>query len=267
MNPGGFAVNSIQCRALPDIPAIEPGDDLADLLCRSAQRAGLEFRAGDVLVVAQKIISKAEGRTAALSGVDPSRRAREIADATGRDPRLVEVILRESNEVVLAARAALVVEHRTGVVCANAGVDRSNVSGDEAGEDVVCLLPEDSDASARRLRDQIRERTGTEVAVIVSDTHGRPFRRGVAGVAIGAAGIEPLFDRRGERDLFGRPLEMTVVAQADEAAAAASLLMGQAGEGRPAVLIRGLEFEKSDAGARALFRPKDEDLFRGGGNR
>ena len=260
-------MNGYQGRVLPDIPEIKPGDDLAGILCRAARAGGMEFQPGDILVVAQKIVSKAEGRVCTLSEVAPTPRARDIAASTDRDPRLVEVILGESNEVVLASRTALVTEHRTGVVCANAGVDRSNVFSGPEGEDVVVLLPEDADASARKLRDGIREKTGTEVAVIVSDTHGRPFRRGVVGVAIGAAGIEPIIDRRGDADLFGRTLQITVVAQADEAAAAASLLMGQAGEGRPAVLIRGVEFEKSDAGARALFRPKDEDFFRGGGKR
>ncbi|MFQ5913981.1 MAG: coenzyme F420-0:L-glutamate ligase [Nitrospinota bacterium] len=260
-------MNAIQCWALPDIPAVRPGDDLAEIICQSARKAGLEFLRGDLLVVAQKIVSKAEGRTVALCEVEPSGRARRIAQATGRDPRFVEVILRESNEVVLASKTALVVEHRSGVVCANAGVDHSNVCGSLEGEEVVSLLPQDADASARGLRDQIRERTGTEVAVIVSDTHGRPFRRGVVGVALGAAGIDPLADCRGEPDFFGRRLEITIVAQGDEAAAAASLLMGQAGEGRPAVLIRGFEYRKSDAGARPLFRPKREDLFRGGGDR
>jgi coenzyme F420-0:L-glutamate ligase/coenzyme F420-1:gamma-L-glutamate ligase len=260
-------VNAIQCWALPDIPAVQPGDDIGEILCASVKKAGLTLKPDDILVVAQKIVSKAEGRMVSLSEVDPSKQAVEIAESTDRDPRLVEVILRESNEVVLASKTALVMEHRSGVVCANAGLDRSNIGEPVGGDDVVCLLPEDADVSARRLRDEIRERSGVEVAVIVSDTHGRAFRRGVAGVAIGAAGIEPLIDRRGVSDLFGRTLEITVVAQADEVAAAASLLMGQAGEGRPAVLIRGVEFTSSDVGARALFRPKQEDLFRGGGNR
>ncbi len=260
-------MNGYQCWALPDIPAVRPGDDLVEILCRSAATARMEFLTGDVLVVAQKIISKAEGRWIRLSQVEPSERARELAAATDRDPRLVEVVLRESNEVVLASRAALVMEHRTGVVCANAGVDHSNTEEGSQGEDTVVLLPEDSDRSAREIRDGIRERADAEVGVIVADTHGRPFRRGVAGVAIGAAGIAPLLDRRGQRDLFGRRLEVTIVAQADEAAAAASLLMGQTAEGRPAVLIRGLKFEKGEVGAHVLFRTKDEDLFRGGGRR
>jgi coenzyme F420-0:L-glutamate ligase/coenzyme F420-1:gamma-L-glutamate ligase len=258
-------VNSYKCWALPDIPAIGPEHDLTAILCRSISICEMEFEAGDVLVVAQKIISKSEGRQIHLSKVKPSEKACKLAAATGRDPRLVEVILRESNEVVLASRAALIMEHRTGVVCANAGVDQSNTVGGLEGEDTVILLPEDSDRSARVLRDTIKKRTGAEIGVIIADTHGRPFRRGVAGVAIGVAGISPLLDRRGEYDLFGRRMEITVVAQADEVAAAASLLMGQASEGRPAVLIRGLEFERNEIGAQALFRAKEEDLFRGGG--
>ena len=260
-------MNGYQCWALPDIPIVRPGDDLVKILCRSMAKARMKFLTGDVLVVAQKIISKAEGRWIRLSQVEPSEQARDLAAATDRDPRLVEVILRESNEVVLASRAALVMEHRTGVVCANAGVDHSNTVEGSEGEDTVVLLPDDSDRSAREIRDGIREHADAEVGVIVADTHGRPFRRGVAGVAIGTAGIAPLLDRRGQRDLFGRRLEVTIVAQADEAAAAASLLMGQTAEGRPAVLIRGLEFEKGEVGAHALFRTKDEDLFRGGGRR
>ncbi len=260
-------MNAIQCWTLPDIPAVQPGDDLGRMLCGAVGKAGLAFEPGDILVVAQKIVSKAEGRLVCLSEVEPSQRAVDIAVATGRDPKTVEVILRESNDVVLASKTALVMEHRSGVVCANAGVDHSNVGERGGSDDVVCLLPQDADASARGLRDRIRDLTGVAPAVIISDTHGRAFRRGVAGVAIGAAGIEPLIDRRGVPDFFGRTLEITIVAQADEVAAAASLLMGQAGEGRPAVLIRGVEFKAGDTGARALFRPKHEDLFRGGGNR
>ncbi|MEK6709853.1 MAG: coenzyme F420-0:L-glutamate ligase, partial [Nitrospinota bacterium] len=182
-----------------------------------------------------------------------------IAGRDGRDARLVEVVLREANEVVAASERALIVEHRSGAVCAHGGVDRSNLAGEK---DVVLLLPEDPDASARALREKIARAGGRRPAILIADTQGRAFRRGVVGVAIGCAGVEPVADLRGTPDRAGRPLDITQVAQADELAAAASAVMGQAAEGVPAVLVRGARYLPGEAPARTLFRPKGEDLFR-----
>jgi coenzyme F420-0:L-glutamate ligase/coenzyme F420-1:gamma-L-glutamate ligase len=251
-------VKTLQVFPLPGIPEVRPGDDLAALLTEALDRAGLRIEEGDVLALAQKIVSKAEGRLVRLAGVRPSPEAIAIARRDGRDPRLVEVVLRESNEVVAATERALIVEHRSGAVCAHGGVDRSNTG--EAG--AVLLLPLDPDASAQALREAIGRKAGAQPAVLIADTQGRAFRRGVVGVAIGCAGLEPLADLRGTEDRGGRPLEITQVAQADELAAAASAVMGQAAEGVPAVLIRGAAFRPGEGPARALFRPKEEDLFR-----
>jgi coenzyme F420-0:L-glutamate ligase/coenzyme F420-1:gamma-L-glutamate ligase len=212
-----------------------------------------------VLVLAQKIVSKAEGRLVHLPEVAPSPRALELAVTTGKDPRLVELILGEATEVLRARPGLLVVEHRLGFVCANAGVDQSNVAG---SDDWALLLPVDPDASARRLRDAIRAASGAELAVIVSDSHGRAWRFGVVGVAIGVAGLHPLSDLRGQPDLTGRPLQITEVGTADELAAAAGLLMGQADAGTPAVLVRGAAFVAGEGRLRELLRPKQQDLFR-----
>ena len=238
--------------ALPGLPVIEPGDDLADLIGGALLRAGLTVRDGDVLVVASKLVSRAEGRFVDLRAVEPSRRALQLAEKTGKDPRHVEVVLRESVIVSRAARGVLIVRHRLGFVVANGGVDTSNVRGDPSW---VLLLPEDPDASARTLASRLG------VAVVVSDSFGRPFRLGTVGVAIGAAGLPPLFDQRGRRDLFGRALEHTETALADQIAAAADLVAGQAAEGRGAVLVRGLGFAPSRSGAAELCRPPEEDLY------
>lgn len=249
----------LQIFPLPGIPEVKTGDDLAALLLEALGRAGLEVQEGDILVLAQKIVSKAEGRFVRLASVTPSPEARRIAERDGRDARLVEVVLRESNEVVVASERALIVEHRSGAVCAHAGVDRSNLPG---GEEAALLLPRDADASARALRESIARAAGARPAVIVADTQGRAFRRGVVGVAIGCVGVQPVADLRGMKDRAGRPLEITQVAQADELAAAASAVMGQAAEGVPAVLIRGARYLPGEEPACTLFRPKHEDLFR-----
>ena len=252
-------MNNVEIIPVPGLPEIRDGDALAPLILEALEAGGAKIRDRDVLVLAQKIVSKSEGRILDLKTVEPSPEALDIANRDGRDPRLVEAVLRESNEIVVASERALIVEHRTGAVCAHAGIDRSNVGGDE---DQVLLLPRDADASARILHEEIKRAAGAFVPVLIADTQGRAFRRGVVGVAIGCAGLEPLVDLRGEKDRSGRTLEITILAHADEIAAAASLVMGQDKQGVPAVLIRGLEYHEGDAPARALYRTKEEDLFR-----
>ncbi len=252
-------VPHIDLWVIPSIPLLQPGDDLAGILLAAAAVAGMDWRDGDVLVLAQKIVSKAEGRVVHLPDILPSRRALELAGQTAKDPRLVEVILGESTEVLRVRPGLLVVEHRLGFVCANAGVDQSNVAG---SDDWALLLPADPDASARRLRDAIRLAAGAEVAVIIADSHGRAWRFGTVGVAIGVAGLHPLSDLRGQADLAGRLLQITEVGTADEIAAAAGLLMGQAGEGTPAVLVRGATFMAGEGRLAEILRPRRQDLFR-----
>jgi len=241
------------------LPMVRAGDDLVaiigDALAASAPRDG------DVVVVAQKIVSKAEGRTVEIASVTPSERAVSLAAEIGKDPRLVEIVLSESKRVVRSRPNLLIVEHRLGYVMANAGVDQSNVAPQD-GTARALLLPRDPDGSAEALRAGLSARFGARIAVIVSDSFGRAWRRGTAGVAIGAAGLPSLIDLRGSPDLFGRTLEVSVIGFADEIAAAASLLMGQADEARPVVLVRGLRWTAPDAPAAELVRPPAEDLFR-----
>jgi coenzyme F420-0:L-glutamate ligase/coenzyme F420-1:gamma-L-glutamate ligase len=247
--------------ALPGILAIEPGDDLAGAIALAVTRADERLRDGDVIVVAQKVVSKAEGRYVDLRQVEPSPRARALAAEVGKDPRLVEVILSESTEVVRTRPGLLVVAHKTGLVLANAGVDQSNVEQRGKSERVL-LLPADPDRSAEELRQALRERTGADVGVVITDSLGRAWRLGTCGFAIGAAGVASLVDMRGTPDLYGRPLEQTLVGRADELAAAASILMGQAAEGAPVVLVRGYKCKAPANDARSLVRPREEDLFR-----
>ncbi|MCH8809614.1 MAG: coenzyme F420-0:L-glutamate ligase [Proteobacteria bacterium] len=247
--------------AIPDLPLVEPGDDLAAILIDGLARAGIAPAARDVLVVAQKVVSKAESRYRDLGAVTPSDRARDLARAVDKDPRLVEVILSESEAVVAHKPGVLVVAHRLGFVLANAGIDRSNVRP-EPGAERVLLLPENPDASAAALKARLDAHFKIELAVIVSDSLGRAWRNGVTGIALGAAGLPALRDMIGRKDLFGRTLDVTQTGFADDIAAAASLVMGQADEGLPAVLLRGLAWHEPASDARALLRPKDEDLFR-----
>ena len=247
--------------AVPDIPLLRPGDDLAAIIIAALERAQLAPREGDILVVAQKVVSKAQGRYVDLATVVPSAHARELAQAVEKDPRLVEVILSESARVLRHAPGVLVVEHRLGYIMANAGVDRSNVAPD-AGAEPVLLLPDDPDAAAAALRAAVVAYFGKEIGVIVSDSFGRPWRQGTVGVAIGAAGVASLQDLRGHPDLYGRPLQVSETGFADEVAAAASLLMGQADEGFPVVLVSGLAVSRPPLAARTLIRPEADDLFR-----
>jgi coenzyme F420-0:L-glutamate ligase / coenzyme F420-1:gamma-L-glutamate ligase len=247
--------------ALAGLPLVKPGDDLATIILAALAASQEKLCDGDVLVLAQKIVSKAEGRFVRLDSVAPSGAAQQLAREVNKDPRLVELILRESTEVVRYRRDVLVVAHRLGFVMANAGIDMSNIEQNGADETAL-LLPEDSDASCARLHASLKALTGADVAVIINDSHGRAFRNGTVGVAIGAAGLPALTDRRGEPDLFGRALQHTEVALADEIAAAASLLMGQAGEGKPVVLARGVPMQRRDGSAAELVRAKRLDLFR-----
>ncbi len=253
--------STLTLAALPDFPLVRPGDDLAALLADRLVAGGLAPQNGDVLVLAQKIVSKAEGRIVDLATVTPSPQAVALAAEVGKDPRLVETILSESVRVVRHRPNLLIMEHRLGFVMANAGVDHSNLAAPGA-PDQVLLLPRDPDASAARLRMALEARFGVRLAVVITDSFGRPWRRGSAGVAIGAAGLPALVDLRGTPDLFGRTLEVTLVGLADEIAASASLLQGQGPEGQPAVLLRGLAWSAPDAPAAALVRPPGEDLFR-----
>ena len=245
--------------ALPGIPEIERGAALRDLLLAAAERASMALHAGDILVLAQKIISKAEGRSVQLAGVTPSAHAQDLARKAGKDPRIVELMLRESRKVLRVKPGVIIVEHKLGFVMANAGIDQSNVPG---GEDAVLLLPEDPDASARKLREELHAATGVDVGVLIIDSFGRAWRNGVTGTAIGVAGIAALIDMRGNKDREGRTLKVTQVAAADELAAAASLVMGQADEGTPAVLVRGFPYARRESSVKELLRPEAEDLFR-----
>jgi coenzyme F420-0:L-glutamate ligase/coenzyme F420-1:gamma-L-glutamate ligase len=254
-------MTSLEVIALTGLPLIKVGDDLVELIASSLKQNGVELRAHDVLVVAQKIVSKAEGRMVDLATIKPSAKAIALASDVDKDPRLVEVILSESVRVVRARRNVLIVEHRLGFIMANAGVDQSNV-GPADGAQRVLLLPEHPDRSAAGLRRGLTALTGIHLAVVINDSFGRAWRQGTAGVAIGAAGLPALIDLRGRPDLFGRKLEVSVIGFADEIAAAASLVMGQADEAAPVVLIRGLRWSAPESTAASLIRPSNEDLFR-----
>ena len=256
-----MAIASLALRAVSGLKMFADGDDLAALLGDAMAAAAITPGDGDVLVIAQKIVSKAEGRTVDLATITPSAAAIALAAEIGKDPRVVEVILGESVRVVRSRPNLMIVEHKRGWVMANAGVDQSNV-GPSDGIARVLLLPEDPDASAERLRAALSSRFGVKLAVVISDSFGRAWRRGTAGIAIGAAGLPALIDLRGQPDLFGRTLEVSIIGFADEIAAAASLLMGQAAEGQPAVLISGLSWTAPDSPAADLVRPAAEDLFR-----
>lgn len=246
--------------ALPGIPEVCPGADLGVLIAGAIARSGRGLAAGDVLVVAQKIVSKAEGRSVRLDGVQPRAEAHALAARAQKDPRLMELVLQESAEILRVKPGVVIVVHRLGFVMANAGIDQSNLAPGEP--EAALLLPQDPDASAARLRAALVAAHGVEVGVVINDSFGRAWRNGVTGVAIGVAGVPALVDLRGARDRVGRALRVTQIAVADELAAAASLVMGQADEGLPAVLARGLPYALGPSGAAALVRPSAEDLFR-----
>lgn len=269
-------MNAIQLLPIADMPLIKPGDDLAAIIFNCLQTQGVALQSGDIVVVAQKIVSKSENRLVNLAEVTPSERAQKIAQIVGKDSRHIQVILDESKEVIWVSPGIFVVEERNGFVAANAGVDRSNIEQPEndgnSHAEWLSLLPLDPDASAQRLREALQNLANVEIAVIINDTHGRPFRMGGTGVALGAAGLQTLVDERGESDLFGYKLQATLVATGDELASAASLLMGQAAEGTPVVIIRGYKYrkpleDKPDKGAAELVRSKEQDKFRYPANR
>jgi coenzyme F420-0:L-glutamate ligase/coenzyme F420-1:gamma-L-glutamate ligase len=301
----------MQLTPLPGIPLIQPGDDLAAVILQALSRADIQLTSGDILVIAQKIVSKAEGRLVNLSSVTPSPRACELAVQAAKDPRIVELILQESQEVLRVRPGTIIVEHRLGFVCASAGIDHSNVEGvrrddldhplgqgmavkapttyppqDKAAEadpahpaqditvemvtpdhsaendDWMLLLPENPDASAARIRQQLETVSGARLGVLIIDSHGRAWRLGVVGAAIGFSGLPGLVDMRGKPDLFGYRLRITLIAVADELAAAASLMMGQAAEGTPVVHVRGFPYPLSEGSLQELLRPRNQDLFR-----
>ena len=254
---------SLSLTPLPGIPLIKPGDDLVGILLNALEKAGLELIDGDVLVLAQKIVSKSEGRFVNLADIQPSNRARSLAAVTEKDVRLVELVLQESNEVLRTRPGTIIVEHRLGFVCANAGIDHSNVFGDgDAEQDWVLLLPLNPDQSANELRSRLEAHSGIRIGVMIIDSHGRAWRQGVVGTAIGLSGLPALVDLRGKPDLFGYTLRITQVAAADELAGAASLMMGQAAEGTPVVHVRGFPYSLREASMTELLRPRELDLFR-----
>jgi len=249
--------------SLQHIPLIRQNDDLADIVVKSLESNNITIEDNDILVFAQKVVSKAEGRAVNLVTVAPSQAAIDLARQTEKDPRVVQLIFQESNEVVRTRVGTIIVEHKLGFVCANAGIDHSNVAGvGDSAEEWVLLLPADPDRSAEKIRSHIQSKTGKQIGVLIIDSHGRAWRNGTVGVAIGVAGMPALEDLRGRPDLFDFTLRITQVGAADELAAAASLVMGQAAEGTPVVHVRGFPYPLREASLKELIRPKDQDLFR-----
>ena len=254
-------IPEVTIRALTGIKLVEPGDDLGVIAVEALAVNRLMLRDGDVLVVVQKIVSKAEGRYVDLATVEASPQAKALAAEVDKDPRFVEVVLSEAKRVVRHRPGLLIVEHRLGFVMANAGIDRSNITSDEGGERVL-LLPLDPDGSAAALQRHLAGVFGVRIGVVISDSFGRPWRKGIVGVALGAAGLPAYIDMRGRPDLFGRELKVTETGFADEIAAAASLVTGQADEAVPMVLVRGLAWSAPDLPVAAMVRPVEHDLFR-----
>ena len=255
--------NSVSIMALPGIPDIKPGDDLVQILCTALEKGGLQLEDGDILVIAHKIVSKAENCIVRMADVEPSAEAQHIASEISKDPRKVEVILGESKRVVRAVsrpqqtEGTLIAEHRLGFICANAAVDESNVG--EKGS--LILLPGDPDRSAREICNSLQQAFGVRIGVVITDTFGRPWRMGLVNVAVGLAQVPALVDLIGDHDAYGRPLTVTTPALSDELAAASGLLMSKNGK-MPALLFRGLDWESKRSSARDLIRPQQEDLFR-----
>ncbi len=249
----------VRYTALEGIGHIQPGDDLAQVVLDALHDNHIDIKNGDVLVIAQKIISKSEGRIVELDKVEPSPRALELAQIVKKDARLVELVLEESIEVLRAIPNVLIVRHRLGHVMANAGIDHSNVEKSDAGQ--VLLLPLDPDASATTLRERLNIALNRRIGIVITDSFGRPWRNGVVNVAIGSSGFPALIDRRGEQDMYGRTLQVTQVAFADAIAAGAGLVMGEGAEGTPLVLVQGLEWRAPECNTQSLIRPQHEDLF------
>jgi coenzyme F420-0:L-glutamate ligase/coenzyme F420-1:gamma-L-glutamate ligase len=250
---------SFHAYALPDVPLVKAGDNIPQLIIEGVERAGFHLQNGDIISIASKIISKSEGRFVRLADVQPRAEALDVAEKAAKDPRVVELALQEAKAISRIRKGVLVTEHRLGFVSANSGIDASNV---DASQEKVLLLPKNPDASAEAIRQTLKAETGAEVAIIITDTHGRPFRLGNVGVAIGVAGMQALVDRRGDADLFGRILQATVLGYADMVASTAHLLTGEGAEGLPIVLIRGLQFPKGEGKASDLNRPAAEDMYR-----
>jgi coenzyme F420-0:L-glutamate ligase/coenzyme F420-1:gamma-L-glutamate ligase len=254
---------SLTLTAIPNIPLVKPGDDIAGLILSATSGACIQIKNGDIFVLAQKIVSKAEGRLANLSEITPSQQAIDLAEKTGKDARMVELVLSESNKVLRYRTNVLIVEHKLGFVCANAGIDHSNVEGLYGNPDEwMLLLPKDPDASAETIRRKIEQQTHTRIGVMIIDSHGRAWRNGTLGTVIGLSGMPGLVDLRGKPDLFGFKLKITQVAAGDELAAGASLLMGQASEGTPVVHVRGFPYPLREGSLKELIRPENEDMFR-----
>jgi coenzyme F420-0:L-glutamate ligase / coenzyme F420-1:gamma-L-glutamate ligase len=252
-------MKAIEIIPVEKLPLIAKGDRIEELIVNAAEKQGTPIQEKDIVVITHKIVSKTEGDILNLYAVSPSEKAKDIARKTGKDPAFVEAVLRETKEIVRMGPNSLITENRNGVICANAGIDKSNIEG----EKTIALLPRNPDESARRIRNDIKRLTGHEVAVIISDTHGRPLRMGEINVAIGVAGIKPTRDRRGEKDLFGYVLHVKQTAVADELASAAELVIGQANEGIPVAIIRGYTYNTTEtASSRDLTRPREVDLFR-----
>ena len=253
---------SLTLTPLLNFPLIRQDDNLADILVKSLQETQIELHDNDIIVLAQKIVSKSEGRMVNLATVTPSQHAIELAQKADKDPRVMELMLQESNEVLRIRVGTIIVEHKLGFVCANAGIDHSNVMSGGNTEDYVLLLPEDPDRSARNIREKIKQTTGKNIGVMIIDSHGRAWRNGTVGICIGLSGLPAVVDERGWKDLFGYALKITIVGVADELAAAASLVMGQAAEGIPAVHVRGFPYPLGEGSLKDLIRPKEQDMFR-----
>lgn len=254
---------SLTLTTIPGIPLIKVGDNLPNIIWNALLNIKIKLIDNDILVITQKVISKAEGRLVNLSDVQISQEAIELSKTSNKDPRLIELILRESNEVLRVTSNHLIVEHRLGFVCANAGIDHSNVRTENGKlEDCFLLLPENPDLSAQKIREALEEKSNAKIGILIIDSHGRAWRNGIIGTAIGVAGIPALIDLRGKADLFGYKLQITQVASADELASAASLIMGQANEKLPVVHVRGFPYPLRESSIEELIRPKEQDLFR-----
>lgn len=247
---------------LADIPIVKPGDDLADLIISALKHAGMHLEGGDILVIAQKIVSKSEDRFVNLTMVSPSSTALDLAEKIDKDARLLELILQESKSVLRYRPGTIIVEHKLGFICANAGIDHSNVNKEFDSDQWVLLLPENPDHSAEVIRGKLEKWCAQQIGVMIIDSHGRAWRLGTVGTAIGFSGLPGLVDLRGDPDLFGRTLQVTQVGAADELAAAASLVMGQAAEGTPVVHVRGFPYPLREGSLEELIRPEEEDMFR-----
>ena len=247
---------------LLDFPLINKGDDLAKLIASSLKKNRIELQNGDILVIAQKIVSKAEGRRVNLKTITPSKKALELSSICDKDPRLIELILRESNEVVRIRPGTIIVEHRLGFICANAGIDHSNVVSNNSDEEIVLLLPENPDQSSENIKKYFFSQKNINIGVLIIDSHGRAWRLGVVGTTIGIAGLPGVVDMRGKPDMFGGILKTTQIGAADELAAGASLVMGQADERIPVVHVRGFPYDLRDGSLKEMIRPIELDLFR-----